>query len=227
MIQVEKLTKCYRKENQDLCVLRDLDFSVPQGNVLALMGPSGAGKTTVLNIIAGLDNVFSGEVTVAGQSLRKLNNKQLNSYRNTTIGYIFQEFFLLPHLNALENVLTPMMFSDISHAEAEVKALTMLETVGLKEFSDQMPSQLSGGQKQRVAVARALVNDPGVILADEPTANLDSNSAKSVLDLIVRLTKEKNATLILSTHREHLAALATDIIELKDQEWQEHEGGDR
>lgn len=216
MIEINNLTKIYRREKENLTILHDLNFRAEEGEILAIMGPSGIGKTTLLNIIAGLDTDVTGEVIINGQHLKKLNRAELDHYRNSTVGFIFQEFNLLPHLSALENVIVPLMFSEITHHKAKEDGLRALEVVGLKDLWNRKPSELSGGQKQRVAVARALINKPKIILADEPTANLDSKTEKSVLDLILRLTREEGVTLVISTHRHDLAANAERTLLMED-----------
>jgi putative ABC transport system ATP-binding protein len=216
MIEIINLTKYYRKDRVEQLVVEGLNLKVEEGGSLALMGPSGSGKTTVLNIIAGLDADYSGMVIIDNQNLKELSKEDLNAYRNATIGFIFQEFNLLPHLSALENVLITLMFSDITHRQAKALGMKALETVGLKDYWNRRPAELSGGQKQRVAVARALINRPKIILADEPTANLDTKTEKSVLDLIMRLAREENATLIISTHRGDIASIAASVVELDD-----------
>lgn len=216
MIKINNLTKIYLDEKKQHVVLKDLSLDVEQGEILALMGPSGVGKTTVLNIIAGLDTDFTGNVTVSDHELKSLSRPELNEYRNSVIGFIFQEFNLLPHLSALENVLIPLMFSGIGHHKAKQLGMDALKTVGLEEYVGRMPSELSGGQKQRVAVARALINKPKIILADEPTANLDAETEKSVLDLILKLAREESVTLVISTHRKDIASLAEKTVVLNN-----------
>ncbi|HUX06807.1 MAG TPA: ABC transporter ATP-binding protein [Acidobacteriota bacterium] len=216
MIKINNLTKKYERDRETVTVLQQLNLLVDEGEIVSIMGPSGVGKTTLLNIIAGLDTDIDGDVEVEGRHLQKLSLSQLAVYRNKTIGFIFQEFNLLPHLNALENALVPLMFADISHSEAEKKALNALETVGLKEMAQRYPSELSGGQKQRVAIARALINRPKVILADEPTANLDADTEKSIIKLITRLAEEEKATLIIATHNGELASLAQRIFTIEE-----------
>lgn len=216
MIKIKNLSKSYIKNGKELPVLKNLNLDVKEGEILALMGPSGSGKTTVLNILAGLDTDIEGTIEVAGNNLANMSRDDLNHYRNSRLGFIFQEFNLLPHLNALENVLVPLMFADMGHSEAKAKGMKVLEMVRLQEHWNKPPSELSGGQKQRVAVARALVNQPKIILADEPTANLDSESEKTVLNMILELTKKENATLIISTHRKDIAQLAENIVVLEE-----------
>lgn len=216
MIEINNLTKIYRREKENLTILKNLNFRVAEGEILAIMGPSGIGKTTLLNIIAGLDTDVTGEVIINGQNLKELSRAELDYYRNSTVGFIFQEFNLLPHLSALENVIVPLMFSAVTHHKAKEDGLRSLEVVGLKDFWNRKPSELSGGQKQRVAVARALINKPKIILADEPTANLDSKTEKSVLDLILRLTRDEGVTLVISTHRQDLAANAERTLFMEE-----------
>ncbi len=221
MIKINNLTKKYERDSQTVTVLQKLNLEVEEGEIITIMGPSGVGKTTLLNIIAGLDTDIDGDVEVEGRHLQKLSLSQLAVYRNKTIGFIFQEFNLLPHLNALENALLPLVFADISHSEAHNKALNALDTVGLKEMAQRYPSELSGGQKQRVAIARALINRPKVILADEPTANLDSRTEKSIIQLVTRLAAEEKATLIIATHNEELASLAQRIFTIEELQGEE------
>lgn len=216
MIHIANVSKSYEKGADAHYVLRDFSVEIKSGEIFAFMGPSGVGKTTVLNIIAGLDTGISGEVKVDGRDLRTMNAKQLDAYRNETIGFIFQEFNLLPHLTALENVVIPPMFGDIPYHEARERGMKALETVGLGEFWNRRPSALSGGQKQRVAIARALINRPRIILADEPTANLDSRIEESILDLIFRLAKDEKVTLVLSTHRKDIASRAERVVHLHE-----------
>jgi putative ABC transport system ATP-binding protein len=216
MIKITNLTKKYERDRQAITVLDRLSLEVGEGESLSIMGPSGVGKTTLLNIIAVLDTDIEGDVEIAGRHLQQLSLRQLAHYRNKTIGFIFQEFNLLAHQNALENAMVPLMFSDISHAEASRKALAALETVGLKDMAQRYPSELSGGQKQRVAIARALINRPKIILADEPTANLDNRTEESIIKLISLLAEEEKATLIIATHNQELASLAQRILALED-----------
>ena len=208
MIEVTDLKKTYSRNGDVLRVIDGLDFHVKSGSSMALMGPSGSGKTTILNIIAGLDNDFEGTVQVAGNDLRGMSSTELDRYRNATIGFIFQEFNLLSHPDALENVRMTLMFGDVPHHKAKERGMEALRTVGLEKYWNRMPSELSGGQKQRVAIARALINRPKIILADEPTANLDNSTEKNVLELIVNLAREEEATLVISTHRQDIAAIA-------------------
>jgi len=216
MIKITNLTKRYQRDKQHIAVLDKLNLEIKEGEILSLMGPSGIGKTTLLNVIAGLDTDFEGEVEVKGKHLKQLSLRQLADYRNKMIGFIFQEFNLLPHLNAQENAVVPLLFSEISHAEACRIAMQALETVGLSAMAQRYPSELSGGQKQRVAIARALVNRPKIILADEPTANLDDRTEQSIIALIKNLAQEEKATLIIATHKRDLASHAQRILTIEE-----------
>jgi len=216
MIQISKLNKHYEKDGTIITVLEDLSLAVEPGKAVALMGPSGVGKTTVLNIVAGLDTDVSGDVNINDVHILDKSSQQLDEYRNTTIGFIFQEFNLLPHLNAVENAILPLMFGNTTYAEAVAAGKKALETVGLGSRMQRMPAELSGGQKQRVAVARALINNPQIILADEPTANLDRATEKTILDLIFSLTRTQKVMTLISTHRQDIADMADEIVRLPD-----------
>jgi len=216
MIRISKLNKQYQKDGTTITVLDNLSLTVEPGKAVALMGPSGVGKTTVLNIVAGLDTDVSGDVCINDVHILDKSSQQLDHYRNTTIGFIFQEFNLLPHLNALENAILPVMFSDTTYAEAVEAGKQALENVGLASRMLRMPAELSGGQKQRVAVARALINKPQIILADEPTANLDRTTETTILELIFSLTRTENVMTLISTHRQDIADMADEIVQLPD-----------
>lgn len=216
MIKIKNVSKKYVRDKQPFYVLRNLNLEVRQGEVVSLMGPSGVGKTTLLNIIGGLDTNIEGDVEVNGSHLQDLTSQQLAEYRNNTIGFIFQEFNLLPHLNTLENALIPLMFSELLHSEAKEVAIKILRDVGMGEMAWSYPSQLSGGQKQRVAIARALIHSPKIILADEPTANLDARMTKEIMDLILKLAREEKVTLIIATHDQSLSAYAGRIVDLEE-----------
>jgi len=181
---------------------------VPQGEFLALMGPSGSGKTTLLNLIAGIDRATSGSVSVAGTNLTPLSEGQLAKWRSQNVGFIFQFYNLIPVLNALENVELPLLLSHLSKDERRKRALTALRIVGLADRSKHYPRQLSGGQEQRVAIARAIVTDPAVLVADEPTGDLDSKSAEEILELMQTFNKEFGKTIVMVTHDPRAAAVA-------------------
>lgn len=214
LIQVQGVTKAYTRGGETLVVLDHLDLEVPEGEFFALMGPSGSGKTTLLNIIGGLDEADSGEVVVAGEDLAALSGSELASWRAENVGFIFQGFNLIPVLTALENVELPLALTPLSRAERKKHAMYALELVGMADRAKHRPGQLSGGQEQRVAIARALATDPKVIVADEPTGDLDRDSADQVLTLMERLSKEMNKTLLMVTHDPLAAERATTVVHL-------------
>ena len=213
-IEVRNVRKVYRRDTQDIPVLDGLSLSIEEGEFIALMGPSGSGKTTLLNLLGGIDEVTSGEIVVAGSSLAGLRGDALAAWRSHTIGYIFQLYNLMPVLTALQNVELPLLLTKMSGAERRKRATFALELVGLGDRLRHYPRQLSGGQEQRVAIARALVSDPKVLLADEPTGDLDRRSAAEVLDLLERLNKEFKKTIIMVTHDPHAAERAHRVIHL-------------
>jgi putative ABC transport system ATP-binding protein len=189
-------------------VLDRLNLEVPQGEFLALMGPSGSGKTTLLNLIAGIDRATSGSVRVAGTDLTPLSEGELAKWRSRNVGFIFQFYNLIPVLNAVENVELPLLLSHLSKKERRERALTALRIVGLADRSKHYPRQLSGGQEQRVAIARAIVTDPAVLVADEPTGDLDSKSAEEILDLMQTFNQEFGKTIVMVTHDPRAASRA-------------------
>jgi putative ABC transport system ATP-binding protein len=200
VIQLRGVTKVYRKGGQTLTVLDKLNMDVDRGEFLALMGPSGSGKSTILNLIGGLDLPDAGDVVVAGESVPSLKGDALSSWRARHIGYVFQAFNLIPVLTALENVELPLLLTPLKKAERREQARYALEIVGLSDRLDHRPKQLSGGQEQRVAIARAIAMDPTILLCDEPTGDLDRDSADQVLDLLGRLTREHEKTVVMVTH---------------------------
>ena len=216
ILKATNLKKIYNggKENEVRAV-DDVNIEVERGEVVAIMGPSGSGKTTLLNIISGIDEATSGEILIDGQDLQKMGDRKKTKYRATKMGFIFQTFNLIPVLSALENVQMPLLISGDSAREAKEKALEMLDVVGLKERANHRPSELSGGQRQRVTIARALVHNPAVIWADEPTGNLDRKTAFEVFDLILKLNKELNQTTVVVTHDEEIAEKTQRIIKME------------
>lgn len=214
LIRLRGITKGYVRGGEDLVVLDDLDLDVPRGEFFALMGPSGSGKTTLLNIVGGLDRPDSGEVSVGEEDLSVLSGSDLAAWRSENVGFIFQGFNLIPVLTAYENVLLPLALQPLSGAERKKHALYALELVGLADRASHRPSQLSGGQEQRVAIARALATDPKLIVADEPTGDLDRDSADAVLDLLVRLSSEMGKTVLMVTHDPLAAERAGTIVHL-------------
>ena len=214
LIQVQGVTKAYTRGGETLVVLDRLDLDIPEGEFYALMGPSGSGKTTLLNIIGGLDEADSGEVVVAGENLASLSGSDLASWRAENVGFIFQGFNLIPVLTAYENVELPLALTPLSRAERKKHAMYALELVGLADRAGHRPAQLSGGQEQRVAIARALATDPKLIVADEPTGDLDRESADAVLALMERLSSELNKTLLMVTHDPLAAERAGTVVHL-------------
>ena len=200
IVKLSHVTKTYTRGGESVRVLEGLDLDVPAGSYEALMGPSGSGKTTLLNLIAGLDRPSEGSVEVAGKRLEGLGEGGLAKWRSTTIGFVFQSYNLLPVLTAAENVELPLLLTSLGSAERKKRALTALRVVGLEERSQHYPRQLSGGQEQRVAIARAIVNDPTNIVADEPTGDLDRQSADDILALLEKLNKEFKKTILMVTH---------------------------
>jgi putative ABC transport system ATP-binding protein len=200
MVDVRGVTKVYRKDAEELVVLNGLSLTVDEGDYAALMGPSGSGKSTLLNLIAGIDKPTSGEVFVAGTNVAQLNESQLASFRSHNVGFIFQFYNLIPVLSATENVELPLLLTNLSKSERRERALTALKVVGLADRATHYPRQLSGGQEQRVAIARAIVTDPKVLVADEPTGDLDAKSAVEILDLLGTLNTEFKKTIVMVTH---------------------------
>jgi putative ABC transport system ATP-binding protein len=199
-IECRKLTRSYKKGNTTITPLEDLDLDIDEGTFAALMGPSGSGKTTLLNLIAGIDMPTSGSLVVAGDDLSQLSRSELAHWRSDTIGYIFQLYNLIPVLTAYENVELPLLLHDISAKERHMKVSAALELVSIADRYDHFPSQLSGGQEQRVAIARAIVSDPKIIVADEPTGDLDRVSAAEILSLLRMINRELHRTVIMVTH---------------------------
>ena len=207
-VSVQNVRKVYQRDSLQIKVLDGINLDVPQGEFVALMGPSGSGKTTLLNLIAGIDRVTSGRVTVAGTDLGPLSEGELAKWRSRNIGFIFQFYNLIPVLNAVENVELPLLLSPLSKRERRERAMTALRSVGLSDRSKHYPRQLSGGQEQRVAIARAVVTDPTVLVADEPTGDLDHQSAEEILTLMETFNKEFGKTIIMVTHDPRAAARA-------------------
>ncbi|SRR5579871_3261921 len=215
VIQTRELSKEYIRDEFHVVALKDVDIDIHQGEFVALMGPSGSGKSTLLHLIAAMDVASGGQIRVLGQDLRAMNDGQIARWRNENIGFIFQSFNLIPVLTALENVELPLKLTNLKKQERIDHATTALKLVGLGERLGHFPRQLSGGQEQRVAIARAIVTDPALILADEPTGNLDANSAEEILTLLSRLNKEHGKTIIMVTHDPHAARFATKIRHLE------------
>ena len=208
MVDVREVRKVYRRDAEELTVLDGIDLQVPAGEFVALMGPSGSGKTTLLNLIAGIDRPTSGQVIVAGTDVARLSESDLAKWRSRSVGFIFQFYNLIPVLRAVENVELPLLLTRLSKKERRERALTALKVVGLADRSGHYPRQLSGGQEQRVAIARAIVGDPSVLVADEPTGDLDAKSAEDILALMETLNREFRKTIVMVTHDPRAASRA-------------------
>jgi len=216
LIRLNQVHKNYDKGPQRVEVLKGITLDIEQGEVVAIMGPSGVGKSTLLHIIGALDLPTSGEVIIAGNNVHRLKNDTLARFRNAAIGFVFQFHHLLPEFEALENVLIPAMMHQPLNPEREEYAHYLLAEVGLSHRLNHKPNELSGGEQQRLAVARALVNKPQVLLADEPTGNLDKHNSEALYALLLNLNQKLNQTLVIVTHNENLTAQATRVIELDD-----------
>jgi len=214
LVQIERVTKRYHKSGEDVTIFEDLDFTVEEGDFFSLMGPSGSGKTTLLNMIGGLDVPTSGRVFACGEEISRLGTKRLAAWRAHHVGFIFQFYHLIPVLTALQNVELPLLLTSLGRAERRERARLALEIVGLADRGTHRPGELSGGQQQRVAIARAIVADPSLLLADEPTGDLDAKSAHEILDLLKRLNAEHNKTILIVTHDPHAADAARHQLHL-------------
>jgi putative ABC transport system ATP-binding protein len=214
LVDVKNVRKVYRRDTQEVPVLDGLSLEIEEGDFVALMGPSGSGKTTLLNLIGGIDQPTSGDVTVKGNPIGKLKPRELAKWRSRHIGYIFQLYNLIPVLTALQNVELPLLLVKMSGKERLDRAKNALSIVGLGDRVKHFPRQLSGGQEQRVAIARALVSDPTLVLADEPTGDLDRKSGEEILSLLERLNKEFRKTIIMVTHDPHAAERAHRVLHL-------------
>ncbi len=223
MITCKSISKSYTKGSNVVTPLENLDLEVARGEFLALMGPSGSGKTTLLNLISGIDTPTSGRLEIDGENIAEFSRKELTRWRARKVGYIFQLYHLIPVLTAFENVELPLLITSLSRAERRKKADAALEIVGLKGRSHHTPSELSGGQEQRVAIARALVADPALLVADEPTGDLDRESATMILDLLQSLSREHGKTIVMVTHDARAAAAADRTLHLEKGQLLENE----
>jgi len=216
MIKLNNIHKSYCMSGREDPVLKGVDLTIGNGQMVALMGPSGSGKSTLMNIIGLLDQATSGEYFLQGKKVSDLTNDQWAHSRNESIGFVFQQFFLLPRLNALQNVTLPLFYRGGTKTDSEHVAREKLKSVGMENFWHHKPAELSGGQQQRVAIARALVSNPTLILADEPTGALDSKTGQEVLDILAALNCEKQCTILIVTHDEQVASRCKRIVRMRD-----------
>jgi ABC-type lipoprotein export system ATPase subunit len=216
IIEAQQVKKIYRNGQLRVEALKDINMAVEAGEMVAIMGPSGCGKTTLLNCLSGLDTIDEGNIFIQGDNLRDLSDRERTAYRARHMGFIFQDFNLLPVLSAVENVELPLLVSKVPHKKARQRALETLERVGLADRARHRPAELSGGQRQRVTIARALTNDPAIVWADEPTGNLDSETAQDILELLYRLNREHGQTLVVVTHDREVGKVANRVITMRD-----------
>ena len=216
IISANQVFKTYTTGRVHVQALRGIDLHVQKGEMVAIMGPSGCGKTTLLNCLSGLDSTDSGEIFVESMQLHQLPDDERSDYRAQRMGFIFQLYNLLPVLTSVENVEMPLLVSGVGSQEARQRSLEMLAQVGLADWAQHLPAELSGGQRQRVTIARALVNDPAIIWADEPTGDLDSESTKDIMDLLLSLNRENSQTFVLVTHSQEVGEMAHRIVRMRD-----------
>jgi putative ABC transport system ATP-binding protein len=214
IVSIAHLSKSYRRGGQEVPVLRDITLDIARGEFIALMGPSGSGKTTLLNLIAGIDKPDSGTLLVDGEDITRLSEAELADWRAAHVGFVFQFYNLMPVLDAFENVELPLMLTSLARRERRTRVETALALVGLSDRMEHYPNELSGGQQQRVAIARAIITDPTIIVADEPTGDLDRKSAEEVLSLLRRLNAEMGKTIVMVTHDAHAVESANRVTHL-------------
>ena len=216
LIDVRNVTKVYHVGSEGVHALRGADLQIASGDICSIIGRSGSGKSTLLNVLAGLEKVTSGEIVISGKHLERMTQSELIVFRQRHIGFIFQSFNLMPYYTALENVALPLSFRGMPKAERLKQAERMLELVGLETHMKHKPNELSGGQQQRVGIARALVTDPEIVFADEPTGNLDSSTSDEVMRVIINIAREHGKTLVMVTHDSHIASFGDKVIHLLD-----------
>ncbi len=216
VMEAKELWKVYETGSNVVQALRGVDLSINKGEMVAIMGPSGCGKTTLLNCVSSLDEFTAGEVLVDGRKMSEMSDKERTRMRAERLGFVFQSFNLLPVLSAVENVELPLLMNDVAPREARERALSALESVGLRDWAGHLPSELSGGEQQRVTIARAFVHEPALILADEPTGNLDTSTSATVIDLLIDLNRSRGITFLLVTHEEEIARECTRLVSIRD-----------
>ena len=216
ILELKNVSKTYFSNEDLFYALKDVSFKINQGDFVSITGPSGSGKSTLMHIVGLLDNPTSGEILLNGKDISKFKETQLAQIRNITLGFVFQQFNLLAKTSALENILLPLLYSDVPKKERHQMGINMLAKVGLQDKAINTPAQLSGGQQQRVAIARALINNPQIILADEPTGNLDSKSGADIMDFFHQLNEKEGRTIVFVTHDMELAKQANHTIIIKD-----------
>lgn len=216
MLVIDHISKVYRVGGQDFTALRNISLEIEEGAFMSIVGPSGSGKTTLVNLMGGLDKPTSGEILFKGKSLSKMDRNELAAYRRENIGFIFQSYNLLPVYNVYENVLFPLLLNDVKESVVREKVRSLIDQVGLTPQIDKKPTELSGGQCQRVAIARALIKDPALVLADEPTANLDAENSYHILELMLKLNREFKAAFIFCTHDEKVTKFVRREVRLED-----------
>lgn len=216
IIEITNVRKVYHMGDEKIIALNDISLNIAKGEICCLLGTSGSGKSTLLNMIAGLEKPTKGSIVFKNQHIEKMTEKQLAKFRQLNVGFVFQSYNLLPTLTALENVTLPLIFNGVKRSIRNKKAEQMLESVGLKKRAKHKPSQMSGGQQQRVSIARAFINEPGVIFADEPTGNLDTKTTYEMMDLITGITRKNNQTLIIVTHDLEISRYADHIVHVRD-----------
>jgi len=216
MIRTTGLKKIYRVGNEKVAALAGIDLEIEQGEICCIVGQSGCGKSTLLNMLAGLDKPTKGTISIAGKKVSSMSEERLALFRQENLGFIFQSYFLLPQLTAVENAALPLMFSGMDKAKREKRALTELDKVGLADRANHRPSEMSGGQQQRVGIARAFVTRPKVIFADEPTGNLDTNTTAQVMEAMLQRVSQYGITLVMVTHEKSLAEMGDRIVTLSD-----------
>ncbi len=222
VIEAHGLSKRYSLDGVTVHALNDVDLVVEQGEFVAIMGPSGSGKSTLMNILGCLDHADDGQYKLKGRDVSELNNDQVAALRNREIGFVFQDFNLLSRTDALENVATPLVYAGLDRRERDRLAGQALADMGLRDKQGNLPNQLSGGQQQRVAIARALVTKPSLLLADEPTGNLDSNTTSEIMSVLKMFNKQRGLTVVLITHESDVACFADRVLEVRDGELSEH-----